>query len=431
MIINIDINKLHPHIDNPRKDLGDMSELSESMKTRGVLQNLTVVPRDKGDYTVVIGHRRLAAAKLAGLTMLPCVVADMTEKEQIETMLLENLQRSDLTPLEQAAGFQMMMDLGESVSSIAKSTGFGETTIRHRLKLNELDKVKLQKSIERGVTMADYIKLEQIKDVKLRNSVLDVIGTNNFEWQFRDALTKEKIKENKPGMIKQVEAFAKKIKESEAYGGKYQWLDLLRFSENEKIKKPKDADEVEYFYCANDTSVTLYKLRPKSEKVEKSPDEIERENRKKLCADIAKQAYELRVEFIRDFNVTKNNQAAVISMAATALFDGVYMDEKVFRNLFNIEKAFKNSWDINKEGETFDEAKVRLLGLKSTYDVNTLLTAAYFKLEPGSKGDCMCSWTGTFEKNKRLDRLYSCLSSLGYQISSVEESMLDAHMRCM
>ena len=74
----IDINLIHPHPDNPREDVGDVSELAESIKHSGIMQNLTVVPYE-GEYRVIIGHRRLAASKLAGLTELPCVVVEMSE----------------------------------------------------------------------------------------------------------------------------------------------------------------------------------------------------------------------------------------------------------------------------------------------------------------------------------------------------------------
>lgn len=96
---------LFPHPQNPRKELGDLEELVDSIKANGVLQNLTVVPRDGGGYTVIIGHRRLEAARRAGLTELPCAVTYMTEEEQIRTMMIENMQRSDLTAIEQADGF--------------------------------------------------------------------------------------------------------------------------------------------------------------------------------------------------------------------------------------------------------------------------------------------------------------------------------------
>ena len=123
-IVNIEIERLLPHPQNPRKNLGDLSELAESIKKNGILQNLTVVKVDADKYTVIIGHRRCAAAKLAGLTELPCVVADMDEAKQIETMLCENVQRSELTYVEQAEGFQLLLDMGFSVPDVAEKTGF-------------------------------------------------------------------------------------------------------------------------------------------------------------------------------------------------------------------------------------------------------------------------------------------------------------------
>ena len=147
-IKNIPVRKLWAHPDNPRKDVGDVTELAESIKVNGVLQNLTVVPLignisktwDGESYRVIIGHRRLAAAKLAGLEELPCAVVEMTEREQLSTMLTENMQRSDLTVYEQAQGFQMMLDMGDTVKDIAENYGFSTTTVRRRVKLLELDR---------------------------------------------------------------------------------------------------------------------------------------------------------------------------------------------------------------------------------------------------------------------------------------------------
>lgn len=145
MIEYISVKRIFPHPDNPRKDLGELTELAASIKTSGILQNLTVVPwfsetrapvgddSMDGCYRVVIGHRRLAAAKLAGISEVPCVISDMDRKTQAATMLLENMQRSDLTVYEQAQGFQMMIDLGETITGIAEKTGFSDTTVRRQI----------------------------------------------------------------------------------------------------------------------------------------------------------------------------------------------------------------------------------------------------------------------------------------------------------
>lgn len=191
---NILITALSPHPDNPRKQLGDLSELTESIKTFGVLQNLTVVPgEEEGQYTVVCGHRRLAAALKAGIKELPCqIIENMDRKTQLSTMLLENMQRSDLTPQEEAQGFQMMLELGGSIAEICKQTGLSETKVRHRVKLNELDQKLLAEKMKGEISINDLIKLERIKDPARRNEVLEKIGTNNFDWAVENAITEER-----------------------------------------------------------------------------------------------------------------------------------------------------------------------------------------------------------------------------------------------
>lgn len=194
--VDLPISKIYPHPDNPRKDVGDVSELAESIKANGIFQNLTVVGGGKGaptadDYTVIIGHRRLSAAKQAGLKQVPCMVVEMDEREQAATMLLENMQRSDLTIYEQAQGFQMMLDLGETQDGIAEKTGFSKSTIRHRLKLLELDPEEFAKAQERQATFSDYIELEKLKNPESKTVALKAIGTSSFKYTIERLITRE------------------------------------------------------------------------------------------------------------------------------------------------------------------------------------------------------------------------------------------------
>ena len=117
----LDINKIIPHPKNPRKEIGDIEELTESIRKNGIMQNLTVIPDGSGKYMLLIGHRRHAAAQAAGLKEVPAkIVEGLSEREQVGIMLEENMQRSDLTPIEQAEGFQMMLDLGETEETEAE-----------------------------------------------------------------------------------------------------------------------------------------------------------------------------------------------------------------------------------------------------------------------------------------------------------------------
>ena len=186
---------LHPHPNNPRKDLGDLTELTASIVKNGVMQNLTVVERKEGGYTVIIGHRRCAAAKAAGLTELPCVIAELSEREQMGIMLSENMQRVDLTVIEQAQSMQMMLDLGETVETVSDKTGLSQKTVKDRLKLNKLDQEALQKAVAKQVSLMDLLKLDKIEDENERNKVLKTAGTNNFNEAYQKALGEQRVKE--------------------------------------------------------------------------------------------------------------------------------------------------------------------------------------------------------------------------------------------
>lgn len=269
-LVYIPIEKLFPHPDNPRKELGDLTELADSIKAKGIMQNLTVVPKDDDTYTVIIGHRRLGASKLAGLNELPCVIANMTPKEQIATMVAENMQRSDLTIYEEACGMQMMLDFGDTLESVSEQTGLSKTTVRRRVKLLDFDKDKFQASLGRGVSLMDFEKLDKIQDKKLKNNLLDVIGTANFEWEYRKALKSEKEKENAEKAIEKLKTFAKCV--DDVKGLKY--VQYISLTNNGDFKIPDDAGEINYYYQNKDngTWIGLY--------AEKTEADVAEENKK-------------------------------------------------------------------------------------------------------------------------------------------------------
>ena len=187
----MDVSKLKHHPKNPRKDLGDLEELTKSIKANGIMQNLTIIPingagncttwENAVEYWVLIGNRRFEAAKRAGLDKVPCtIVENISEREQISIMLEENMQRADLTPVEQAEGFQLMLDLGETVETIVEKTGFNKATVYHRLNLAKLDRSSLRtKQEEFQLSLSDLYALEQIRDVGTRNKILKEAESSN------------------------------------------------------------------------------------------------------------------------------------------------------------------------------------------------------------------------------------------------------------
>ena len=106
------LTDIEPNKEQPRKQFDEdaLSELSQSIAQHGVLQPLLVRPMTNGTYQLVAGERRWRAARMAGLVQVPVVIREMTEKEAAELALIENLQRQDLNPMEEAVGYQTLMN---------------------------------------------------------------------------------------------------------------------------------------------------------------------------------------------------------------------------------------------------------------------------------------------------------------------------------
>lgn len=356
----IAVAKLWPHPDNPRKDVGDVTELAESIKANGIFQNLTVVPKVgeitgafDGCYTVIIGHRRLAAAKLAGLAEVPCVVTEMTIQEQVGTMLLENMQRSDLTVYEQAQGFQMMIDLGETVETVAQKTGFSQSTVRRRLKMAELNGDTLREVSSRQISMADFDKLAQVESIDTRNKLLKDIGTYNFDGAVTRAIRAEHRKKVTPAAKKLIKALGlRQLPETERYSSKYEKVksvDLNHWRPEDGFAL-KNADGV-FYYIDHWGDITFYKKKKKAEAQKKSQAEKEREkaivDAHSACKEAEAVAFELRQQFVKGITVTQATaplllRGAVIGIAgSTVLYKSA--DRSALLKLIGIDPDGK--WD--------------------------------------------------------------------------------------
>lgn len=424
MIKLIKINKIHPHPDNPRKDLGDITELAESIKISGILQNLTVVPmddeirelefdegREDVEYYAVIGHRRLAAAKLAGLKEVPCAISDMDYKTQIATMLLENMQRSDLTIYEQAQGFQMMMDLGETVSNISEKTGFSESTVRRRTKLLELDQDKLKETMGRRATLADYAELEKIEDLELRNEILEYIGTSDFDWKLRRAIEDEKRQKHFDEILRGIKEFATEIDPDNTNNLTYDTAYYGRPSD--KLVIPDDIDEVEYFYCIRYDYIYIYYKDPESEEIDKEEERKRaiRDEKGKKLEELTRIAYELRQDFIKNVSNTKarKNIETIIESNLYAMAESYSaLDYKELAEIIDI--------DISDNEDVELKDIVRHMWKKPE---SYLLAATYCKLDSDGLG-YFDSWDCSHRPNKKLDYIYNLLEKLGYKMSEEE-----------
>jgi ParB family transcriptional regulator, chromosome partitioning protein len=128
------ITSIFPNPDQPRSDFGDLTELTESIKEKGVLEPLLVRPTDDGKFMIIAGERRWRASQLAGLTEVPCIEMEVDEKGIAEIALIENLQRKDLTVWEEADGLAALKDkFGYTQDEIAQKISKGRTTVTELL----------------------------------------------------------------------------------------------------------------------------------------------------------------------------------------------------------------------------------------------------------------------------------------------------------
>lgn len=155
----IPLDQVDPNAEQPRKvfDEEQLEELKESIKAHGVLEPIIVRPLE-GRYEVVVGERRWRAARMAGLETIPAVVRPLSDREAMEIALVENLQREDLNPLEEAEAYRRLMEeFGLTQEEVAERVGKKRSTIANRLRLLEIDE-ELRGAIESGLLSAGHAK---------------------------------------------------------------------------------------------------------------------------------------------------------------------------------------------------------------------------------------------------------------------------------
>lgn len=182
-ITQIDTNLLDPHPDNPRKTIGDVTELAASITANGLLTPLSVVPY--GDrYRVIAGHRRLTACKQAGLTQIPAFVLHLTPIQQLEAMITENTQREQLTVLEESDAIQGLLDLGATIPRIASQLGRSQTYVRERKRIARIgDEVRTSRDDFGQLSFSELAALAEFDDhPDAQQALAKVAGTDSFRW---------------------------------------------------------------------------------------------------------------------------------------------------------------------------------------------------------------------------------------------------------
>jgi ParB family chromosome partitioning protein len=135
----IDIDRIEPNPHQPRKNFGDLSDMVASIKEKGVLEPILVRALEGGRFEIIAGERRYQASKIAGLRHVPSIEVDVDNRGMLEISLIENLQRKDLTPFEEAAAIQRLCDqFRYTHEEIARKLGKSRTVITEALSLNRM-----------------------------------------------------------------------------------------------------------------------------------------------------------------------------------------------------------------------------------------------------------------------------------------------------
>lgn len=435
-IVMLPVGRLHPHEQNPRRDLGDLTELTDSIRVFGVMQNLTVVPYPESvekfgaqHWTILAGHRRHAAAKAAGLEEVPCVIVEMSPLEQLSVMMTENMQRSALTVEEQGYGFQMMLNWGATFEQIQAQTGVSRKRIRTALTVTSLDKDKLKSASDRigQLSLALLEKLSRIEDVKKRNEILGLAGTYNFEWEYRKAFNRQETAKVLPELRKKLKELGAKKVQGSVYGSNYNEIGKkIKIStwKEQADRFPKPQDGLAYNMDEDLDELRFYR-ETKQKRQQRSPEEIEKAKRieetwaemEALCAN----AFRTRQAFIEELTVTKERREILIQWA--------------------MRVAVINTYSYIRE---LREPVTRALGVSYDYDSNTWEKAVAALDKKGEKVWPVLVWCalgdwedqrtyggyrgGEFPRygeNKELNRIYAFLEDLGYVKSDVERELMD------
>jgi ParB family chromosome partitioning protein len=166
-IWHIPITEIVPNTEQPRKTFlpQDLEDLISSIKKHGILQPITVTEKEDGGYELIAGERRTRASQMAGLATIPAIVRSATEQEKLELALIENIQRQDLDPIEEAFAYDRLIDeFGLTQQQVAEQVGKSRPTVANMVRLLDLPEVIQKALINRKITVGKARALLSLKN---------------------------------------------------------------------------------------------------------------------------------------------------------------------------------------------------------------------------------------------------------------------------
>lgn len=198
-ISELKVNDIEPNRDQPRKlfDQEKLVALAESIKQHGVVQPIIVKKDDRG-YTIVAGERRWRAAKIAGLKTIPAIIKDISSREIMEIALIENIQREDLNPVEEAEAYQRLMnEYGLTQELISNLVGKSRAAIANSVRLLSLSEKVKEMLVSEVLTPGHARTLITIEDEERQNKLAAEIAEKNLSVRETEKLVSDYTKQNK------------------------------------------------------------------------------------------------------------------------------------------------------------------------------------------------------------------------------------------
>lgn len=189
------ITEIFPNKSQPRRDFDDsaLQTLADSIRQHGVLQPILVRPMKAGGYQIVAGERRWRAARMAGLDEMPVYIRELSDREVSQLALVENLQREDLNPVEEANGYrQLMEESGMTQEELAKVVGKSRSAVANSMRLLGLDPHTLEMLKKGELTPGHARALLAVEDGERREELAKKIKKDGLSVRQAEALVKEK-----------------------------------------------------------------------------------------------------------------------------------------------------------------------------------------------------------------------------------------------
>jgi len=206
VIRNIPIDKLTANVHQPRKDFGNIEELADSIKEKGILEPILIRPKN-GKFEIVAGERRFRAAQMAGLSEIPCIEHDIADNEALEVSIIENIQRKDLNVYEQAFSIKSFADMyGYTHQEIAQKVGKSRVTITELIRITDLPEEILERCMELKINSKTFLQeLVKLENIEQMTEMLDNYSEEPFS---RDKIKeKRKAQKEKKSAEKSVKTF--------------------------------------------------------------------------------------------------------------------------------------------------------------------------------------------------------------------------------